>query len=677
MLPNNTRPLNVKQNRSLPLYRCSEFLGCTLIALLVSSSILQAEEIRYFKVVNVDGLLSLKFISDNQKIVSHDISTQRFERRLWQEELSLKVNSYVYHPNFLKIDFGAGLLADQTRFDSSTYSYKINQSVNNLSARLDFLPKKPTPFSVYYNKRNTTVPIGSAGSFLLENIKYGSEIALLSPLSPVTMKLSNYRETTYGVGANQITDDMNEQTRLSMSYPYGVGTYLKLSHQNNDRISRSGSLSLAIVEKEYSTSSTGIDTRNTFGVNHQIRLSSNLGQQKQKGFPERETWFFRPNLDWKHNKKFTSYYSFATNHTKEQDRETENNKTSAKLNYSGDNSLAGAINLSINNSKSTGFEFEDKAVGFSLAKKINATYGKYNVSYNASINTRDQTSTLNLIPVFDDEYIFSGITQIIINQDDIDTSNPITVTNLTQTQTYIEGTDYTITTIGNQTLIERLIAGNIADGQSILIDYRYQTGGTIKYDRLTQGLNVNLSIGKHYNLSTRFYESKQILKDGIPTTNLNSSNGAALSLRVNRPLKKGVAVGGELIAQQHNEESNPYNKQSIDAFINLPLPKTTKLKINTGLLKIDNKNSDEDADKKILGLHIRSSLWLRTSTTFDSQYSQDTGGSTKRTFFNNKLDFGWSYRRLNLKASLKHQSEEQGIIERDDWSIYMKLQRAF
>ena len=675
-MSSSSKTSSIKKKGNQSLYWNTGSSRYILIALLFINSSLHAEEIAPFKITNTKGSISLKFISDNQKITSQSIPEIKTERQLWQEELSLSMNSYIYHPNFLKMDLSAGLLSDQTKFYTSNYAYKTNQQVNNLSARLNFLSKKPTPFSIYYDKTNTTVPTGLTGSFLLERKRYGSEIALLAPLSPITVKLSTRKESTYGVGSNQITDDMTEQVRLDTSYSYGPGNYFNLNHHRNNRISRSGSLSLPIIEKESHTSASNIETNNYFGSEKQIRLISYMGHQVQEGFPDTETWFFRPNLDWKHNKNYTSYFTFSNNHIEQQNRITDNNKTTAKLNYSDNNTLSGSIGLSHSNSQSTGYEFEDKGANFSLSRKINAPYGQYGVSYNAGFNTRNQTSTLNLVPVYGDEYILNGITQETISQENIDATT-IIISNITRTQIFIEGLDYDITVIGNQTLIERLVGGNIADGQSILIDYSYRTGGTIKYERLTQGLNINLKLGKFYDLYAKFYQSKQSLKEGTPNYNLNSSNGTILSLRANRPLKKGMAIGGELLAQQHNDESNPYNKQSIDAFIKFPLHKNTGLKLDTGLLMIDNENSDEDINKKMLGIQIHSHPWLRVRMNFESRFSVDTGGSTKRTLLNNALNFNWHYRRLNYRATVKHQSEEQGIIEHDSWSIHMNLHRAF
>ena len=667
---------NSQVNGSQPLYKLLELLACIIVAFLCNNSFLQAADISTFEITDISGSLSLKLLTDSKEFINQGITAQKYESQLWQKELSLDINSYIYHPNFLKMDLSAGFLSDQTKFDTSGNKTTTKKQVNNFSARLDFLSKKPTPFSVYYNKTNTTVPTGSAGNFLLERIRYGSEISLLSPLSPVSIKLSNYRETSYGEGANQITDDIIERTNLDMSYPYGVGAYIKLNQQYNNSISRSGSLSSTIVESESKTSSTGLNTRNSFGSERQLRLDINSGYQKQEEFPERESWFFRPNLDWKHNKTFTSHYTYETNNTKELDRVTENNKSAARLNYFGNDSLTGIVNLTHNNSKSTGYEFEDKGASFNVTKKIDVPYGKYSLSYTAGINNRDQTSTVDLIPVIGDEYILNGITQTNINHDNIDTTT-IRVWNITRSQEFILDQDYSITTIGDQVLIERLITGIIADGQSVLIDYSYRTGGTIKYDQQKQNLNTSLTIGKHYELSAQYYQSKQNLLEGTPTTNLNSSDGVVLSLRVNKPLKKGITTGGKLQAQKHNEDNNPYNKQTIDAFVNLPLLEKATLKLNTGLMKINYENSDEDTDKKSLGLLLHAKPWTLVSTSFDSNYSKDTGSSSERTRFVSNLNFSWHYRQLDYKATIKNQSEKQGNIERDDWSIYMKLQRAF
>ncbi|MDH3342866.1 MAG: hypothetical protein OEM07_03995, partial [Gammaproteobacteria bacterium] len=665
------------QKERLPLSRKTGLLRYTIVILLCHTCIVQAEEISAFKVTKVDGAVSLKYISDEQEYITQGIVTQKTERQSWQEELSLKMKSYIYHPNFLKMKFGAGFLSDQTTLDSSGNESEANQQVTNLSARLDFLSKQPTPFSVYYNRTNTTVPTGVSGSYLLESARYGTELSVLSPLSPVTIKLYAYRQSNYGTNTDQITDEVSEHVGLSMMYPYGTGAYVKLSHQTNNNISRSGSLALAIVESESSTSSSNIKTSNTFGEARQLKLTTDWGLQKQEEYPERESWFFRPRLNWEHNRKFTSYYTYSTHHTDEQSIETTTNQTTARLNYAGDDSLGGNIGLTHNNSKSSNLESEDKGVNLGIHKQLDASYGKYLFNYSASINIRDQVSPSGLVPVLDDQYTLTSITPVNISRDYIDTTQPIVVTNLTDTQTYFEGTDYIISTIGKQTYIELPIGSNITEGQSILIDYSYQTGGTIKYDRLAQNLNISLALGNYYSFNANFYQSKQDLKEGLPTITLDSSNGAILIFRVDMPIKQRMTVGGEILTQQHNEDSNPYNKQSVSAFTNLPLFDNTSLKLNAGLTKVDNENSNEDINSKTLGLRLHTHLWSRVNMSFDSNYTENTGGSTKRTLLGNNLNFHWHYRQLHYKASVKHQSEEQGMTERNNWSIYMQLTRAF
>ncbi len=667
-MPLSHKSLNIKLKGTQSLYKPSGLLKCALVALLSNACIVQAEEITPFKITSTGGSLSLRYESTN----TETNSSSTYESQLWQEELTLNMNSYVYHPNFLKMNFSAGLLANQLESGSTD----SNQRVNNLSARLSFLSKRAYPFSLYYDQSNTMTPSSSAGDFLLEHKKYGADISLRSPLTPVTMKLTAHKETSYGTGANQITDDTSNHAKLIMEYSYGSGDHVSLSHQINNSVSRSGSLNLAITERESNTYFTNVKTKNRFGDNKQLYLITDLGLNKQEEFPERESLFFNPTLDWRHNKKFTSYYTHLTEHTDEEGLETDNNRTTARLKYTGDDSLSGILGASLNNSESTSTESTNKGINLGISKAIDVSYGKYSLNYNTNYNIQDQTSSLDLQPVLGDQYTIGGVTPVEITQNNIDTST-IIISNITRTQTYLENLDYNIIVIGDQTLIERLITGNIADGQSILIDYSYQTGGTIKYDRLTQGLNLGLALGKHYNFFANVYDSEQKLKEGIPTTSLNSYDGVTLRFQVKKPLEEKVTLGGEVQMKQHNEESNSYNQQNISANIYMPVLTNALLSVNAGISKRDDETSDEDSDGKTLGFRIVGRPWLRTRLSFDSSYSQNSGGSSDHSMLRNTLDFEWRYRRLNYSATVSQQSEEQGTTEQNDWSIFMKLIRSF
>lgn len=666
-MPLSHKSLNIKRKGIQSLYKPSGLLKCALVALLSSTCIAQAEEIAPFKITGAGGALSLEYESTKTENGSNTI----YDRQYWQEELSLNMKSYVYHPNFLKMNFSAGLQANQ--IDSG--STDSNQRVNNLSANLDFLSKRAYPFSLYYSQSNSITPAGPEGSFLLEYKRYGADVSLNTPLTPVSMKLTAHKTTSYGTGANQITDNTRNNARLQMRYSYGSSGRITLTHQINNSVSRSGSLNLAITERESNTYSTTMDTNNKFGVNKQLHLTTDLGLTKQEEFPERESWYFRPRLNWIHSKRFASYYTYATDHTEEQGIESENNRTTARLRYTGDDSLGGNLGLSLSDSKSTNTESTNKGVNLGVSKNIDVSYGKYSLNYNAGYNIQDQTA--GIVPVLGDQYTL-GVTLVEINQSNIDTST-IIVSNTTRTQTYVEGIgeDYTITVIGDQTFIEREITGNIADGQSIFIDYSYQTGGTIKYDQLTQTLNLGLALGKYYTFTANFYKSEQKLKEGIPTTALNSSDGTILRFQAKKQLENKVTVGGEVQMQQHNNEDNPYNQKNINAYAYMPVLTSASLSVNAGISKRDNETSDEDSDGKTLGFRISGRPWLKTQLSFNSTYSQNSGGSSDRSMLKNRLGFEWRYRRLTYSASVNQQSEEQGTTEQSSMSIFMKLRRSF
>lgn len=661
---------------TLPIYRYPGFLPALFLALLSNTGLLLAQEAPLFNVTAYSGILSLNYSAYEDTLANsgRDIKS---DQQIWQETLSLNMDAYVYHPNFLTMNLGAGFDNKQMEYNSSAFNNESNDHLNNFSATLNFLPKHLSPFSVYYTKESPTISSGITGDSFEEHEEYGAKITLLEPLLPVFMELFTLRRTDYGISPDRITDSINEQVKLRMQYSYGSKDFIRLTHQNNDRISNSGSLFLPIIEKKSSETSTLIRTKNVFGSRRHQVLTSRIGYNQQKELPESENWFFKPHLRWKHNNDLRSFYRYTSDYTKSLGREVENNNIDAGLAYNKD-SLSTGFSAFIHNNKSTGFKFNDIGASYNISDKTAASYGDYTYGYTARLNYRDQTAALNLIPVVGDSYIINSLTPVTITIENIDTTT-ITVTNSVG-QPLTAGTDYIITTMGNQTFIQRNpFSILILDGDTVLIDYSYQTGGTIKYSQLNQTLNASLTLAELYNFYTSFSQHSQDIRGGVAAIQLNSSNELLLGLRIgsHEPIDN-MTISGYLETKIHDEDINSYNKQDLSISLALALPARTNLNLNTAWTRTDNENNaDADIDNTSLTLYLQTMLGLRTRMSVESRYQQATGAAIDRLTRSNSLRLGWNYRQLSYSAYVQQKVEEQGTFENSRWSIFMQLRRTF
>lgn len=175
----------------------------------------------------------------------------------------------------------------------------------------------------------------------------------------------------------------------------------------------------------------------------------------------------------------------------------------------------------------------------------------------------------------------------------------------------------------------------------------------------------------------RYAKSNQQLLEGSPTIQLNSINRSSVGIRADKPLQNGMNLGGEALYENNNEDINPYIKQNYDAFIQLPLPKLTDLRLSARQMRVDNESSVEDVDLNGYILRITSQPWLRTRVSFESSYEEDTGGSVDRLLRSHRLQAGWRIRQLNVNFSAYYSVEEQGDIERERWAVKLVARREF
>ncbi|MDH5712286.1 MAG: hypothetical protein OEZ15_11590, partial [Gammaproteobacteria bacterium] len=402
------------------------------------------ETIQAFKMTDIDSKLTLRYLLDEQTTFHSGIKSQQDSHPTFQEEFSVQTHNYIFHPNMLSIDLGASLLLDQSRYQTLTEEYSNEEELLGYNTRLDFFKKKPVPVSLYYDKQNPSVSVGLGGRYLQENTKYGVDLAVLEPLSPIQISLKAYRHTTLGEGFNQTTDDELEHADLRLYGAYGSGNHAQLSHQVNNRDSRSGSTNLPINTRTTSTTTTYFDSKNLFGDLRQVQLINNISYSTQEEYPKREELRFNPSVNWQHNQKFNSFYRFNYTDADEETISTKLKNFIGGFGYSDLNN-SGSMDIHGENNKSTSIEYQNRGIRFQISHNHPFTASKLKVSYSGSMDRRDQTASSAISNIFGEEHILNGTTPSTLVHDYIE-NNSIIVSNTGRTQIYIENLDYRLIT---------------------------------------------------------------------------------------------------------------------------------------------------------------------------------------------------------------------------------------
>jgi hypothetical protein len=171
-------------------------------------------------------------------------------------------------------------------------------------------------------------------------------------------------------------------------------------------------------------------------------------------------------------------------------------------------------------------------------------------------NRNDQEAAADTIEIFDERVTLVGAVPVPLNNTFV-LEETVAVTNLTQTQTFVEGLDYRLVTIGSTTTIERIITGAILDGEEVLVSYEFQTGGTTAYRDDRQQVGVSLSFIIYINVFANWSNVDNSIINGDPTLPLNDVTSLDTGVSVNVPFATSWSVGGQILYRRSDETISP------------------------------------------------------------------------------------------------------------------------
>lgn len=639
-----------------------------------------AEEITPFRFTGFEGNVSMSYLSDSQSQGTSGGPASTYAISNMQEEVFLNTHSYFYHPNFLKMDLGGGPLWVQNRVESDTASRDDRETLYNLTGRLSFLEQKPYPLAIYYDHLNPTVSTSLTQSFVQTNTKTGATFSLREPLSPVLVTADVFRLRSEGQSAAWVIDDNIEQGSLRMSTALGKDGYGQMLYQVNRQDSVSGNPALPIVPATIENRTASLDTRVLFGAERAFTftnlLSYNTLSYVRPDFTlDRQDFHFAPDLRWQHSDSLTSFYNYNLYKSSESTTDTTNQSARTGLMHRDADRLFVTADVHGEDNRITGLSLRSHGAGLQASYTQPLTNAILRLSAGAVYDQKDREAVAALVNVIGEHVRLVDGIPVTLVQDFIDTGT-IIVSNLDRSQTYTL-TDYRIIVIGTRTQIQRLATGNILDGQEVLVDYAFQTGGTAGFNVLDQSYQASLTLYRYYTAYVRHHDSSYRLTAGAPTLPLNSLRNTLYGLRVDQPFPQDYMLGGEAMFERQDEEIAPYRRESYDAYLQMPPLWRVNLRLSGRRVLADYLNSPEDVNLTGWALQLRSVPWAYTTLTAEAAYEEDTGGTLRRAIWRDTLSAEWRIRQLAVRGEAQYTREEQGTYERDRTVIRITARRNF
>jgi len=238
------------------------------------------------------------------------------------------------------------------------------------------------------------------------------------------------------------------------------------------------------------------------------------------------------NLFWRYTDTFYTNYIFSYD---KRDADTFDSETTT-----GRGRLQHLLYENLTTSFATGFNLNDFSGG-----QENAYDGSLDLLYTRKIpwgvlnlrsgwDYRYTTRQGNeaLITVTDEPHVLTTGDVTLLDNQDVELDS-IFITDITGTIPYIENIDYTIEEFGSFERISRTTTGAIANGQTVLVDYRFLSDPAYDDTVLNQGYGIQFYLWNALTLSYGYQHADQNIVSGTPPDNTINDTTQAAEVRLN------------------------------------------------------------------------------------------------------------------------------------------------
>jgi len=467
--------------------------------------------------------LSYEFAEERRKASGNETKDTSNEFR---ESLPIETSGWAYHPALCKFTLDFVPAWSQTKRDqdpgdsSSDHVY-----VPSYALEAVFLEPKPYTLHTFANRR---------------------ELKLRSAFSEPTDSTID----TYGAD-------------LRLKYYKVLPTFLKYTHTDidqsgfyNSRGSRDDyQLSSQRITENSTTTLTSAysdDERTSAGETVRVKtFDGNLGNEYYIAGDRRKTLFstlgymwsdtesqissnysLTENMFWRYTDTFYTNYIFSYGKRNTDSFDSETTAFRARLQHLLYENLTTTVATGFRRNDFTGGADNtyDGDLNFLYQRKI--PWGVLNLrsGWNYRYTTREGNEAE--VPVIDEPHVLTTGDVTLLDNENVDLDS-IFVTDSTGTIPYIENVDYTIEEVNSFVQISRTTTGAIANGQTVLVDYRYLSDPFYDDTVFNQAYGLGFYLWNALTLSYGYQTANQNIVSGTPPENTADSTTQAAEIRLN------------------------------------------------------------------------------------------------------------------------------------------------
>lgn len=487
---------------------------------------------------------------------------------LFQEFLETDFEGSLYHPNLLNFDISLenGLEQTKEKFQPTLQGELNNSYLNQFHFASYFLRKKPYAFSLLADRSRKIENREFFERQVVEATRYAGNFGLRNTFIPVNFSFSNSSKTIDRVSRpSQNFDD--DELNLSLSNEAKrLGTTRFEANQNEFSRTESGTADQSGTARNFSLSN-----QKPFSDDNKKLLYSFLRYYTLTGTSENSVVNLNEDLAIEHSDDLSSSYTYTFSDRDSSGVKNKDNRFGFNLRHQLYESLASSFNTYYFNSD--GSAFSQDIYGISLdenyTKKLGVARLNLGIGTRYSEENRDVPS--GIISIIDESHALTTGTVTLLAQPNVDTAT-VVVTDTTQTTTLTLNVDYQLSSVGQQTQIQRIATGSIANGQEVLVDYQAKSPSSVSFNTLGNNFLARIDffenlIGVFYRVNKESHPKKSDTSDLILQTLTDTSAGVEFNY-------KNLSVLFE--DKDYRSSLSPFKRQQLrESFFFHPSAKST------------------------------------------------------------------------------------------------------
>jgi hypothetical protein len=469
----------------------------------------------YFSLDRLDAYLEFESQFDQSRVRSRYGRRERLERsqtnRDWtlEERVGFDLAGSIVDPSF--INFGGDLSFALTQSHSVERSHYIDQTDDDsgylslYDLRANFFQGKALSGSVYALRHDDRINRRFQPSLDERRTGYGTSWTFADDVFPMTLSY-DYLETDRTGNRDRYDDEHYTESNLRYSAGWHINEHNRFEF----------TFEHAETKQEYQGLARPFETtRDLFTLEHEYEfgpdykhdLRTLVHWQEESGDFARDFFQIGPQLTLRHTDDLQTMYKYQFDAEKYEGLDVETHRTDWQLVHQLFSNLTTTVDV-FGLYEDVEDDIKTTQYGASVDWQYNRknSLGRFFSNLALAYDTEEGRGDSGTRLVLNESATFRDPVNVTLRNRNV-LRNSIVVTDSSNRRIYVPGIDYAILRLRDFTQLVRIRTGNIADGDTILVDYQYDTphDGQIDTARVDFNLEQRFDNGfiPYYRLSYR------------------------------------------------------------------------------------------------------------------------------------------------------------------------------